>query len=197
MRALGWMRGGSLGIALAALVGCAGAPPRLYVNPQADMAFYRKVVVLPFGNLSQQVLAGERVTRAFITELIIADRFRVVEPVDLRRVLERIGGEPGVDGTYDPDKLRRAADEVEATGIIRGTVTEYQMLRVGQNDVPVVGFDVEMIDTATGNVVWRTAIARRGGSRVPVFGGAGHRTLGLLTQDACAALVADLRKKAF
>ena len=192
-----WARAGLLAPVLAAVLGCASAPPRLYVNPQADMAFYRKVVVLPFGNLSQQVLAGERVTRAFITELIIADRFKVVEPADFYRVLVKIGGEPGVDGTYDPDKLRQAAAEVEATGVIRGAVTEYQMLRVGQNEFPVVGFDVEMIDAATGNVVWRTSISRRGGGRVPVIGGSGNRTVGRLTQEVCTALVADLQKKAF
>ena len=197
MRRSGWARAGGLASVLAIVLGCASAPARLYVNPQADMTFYRKVVVLPFGNLSQQVLAGERLTRAFITELIITDRFKVVEPSDFYRVLERIGGEPGVDGTYDPDKLRQAAAEVEATGLIRGTVTEYQMLRVGQNEFPVVGFDVEMIDAATGNVVWRTSISRRGGSRVPVIGGAGHSTLGRLTQEACTALVEDLRKRAF
>ena len=197
MRRPTWGQMVTASAALTVALGCASAPPRLYVNPQADMAFYRKVVVLPFGNLSQQVLAGERVTRAFITELIIAERFRVVEPADFYRVLEKIGGEPGGDGSYDPDKLRQAAAEVGATGVIRGAVTEYQMQRVGQNEFPVVGFDVEMIDASTGDVVWRTSITRRGGGRVPVFGGSSNRTLGRLTQEACTALVLDLQKRAF
>ena len=183
--------------AIGCLAGCASVAPRLYVNPQADMAYYRRVVVLPFANLSQQNLAGERVTRAFITELIIADRFRVIEPADFYTVLARIGGEPGGDGTYDPEKLRQAAAQVEATGLIRGAVTEYQMQRFGQNELPVLGFDVELLDAATGNVVWRASIARRGSGRVPVIGGGGTRTLGRLTQETCAELVAELRKKAF
>lgn len=198
MRAWRWGRVAGLALALAlAASGCASAPPRLYVNPMADMAFYRKVAVLPFGNLSQQNLAGPRVTRAFITELIIAERFRVVEPGDFYRVLEPIGGLPGSDGTYDPEKIRQAAATLEATGVIRGTVSEFQMQRAGQKEFPVIAFDVEMVDAVTGDVVWRASITRRGGGRMPVLGGSGPTTLGRITQEACRELVEDLRKKAF
>jgi TolB-like protein len=68
-------------ILLGMLPGCA-AGPKLYVNPQADMSFYKKVAVLPFANLSQDRFAGERVARAFITELVLADRFQVIEPAE-------------------------------------------------------------------------------------------------------------------
>ena len=189
---------GSLGLLAAVAIattalGCA-APARLYVNPQADVSFYKKVVVLPFTNLSPQSFAGERVTRAFITELIVADRFKVVEPADFWLELTRIGGEPDVQGLYDAAKLKQAAGTVEATGIIRGAVTEYQTVRAGNEDFPVVSFDAQMIDVATGNVVWRISVTQRGKSRLPFIGG-GERTFGAVTQEACIEAIRTLQGK--
>ncbi len=176
------------------LAGCA-APARLYVNPQADMSFYKKVVVLPFTNLSQQSFAGERVTRAFVTELVIADRFRVIEPADFWQELAKIGGEPDVEGKYDPDKLKQAASTLEATGIIRGAVTEYSLQRSGQEDVPVVSFDAELVDLATSNVVWRVSVSRKGRGHLAMLGET-SRSFGRVTQEACQEAIRTLRGKA-
>lgn len=188
-----------LALAFSALsaLGCASLAPRYYVNPQADMSLYKRVAVLPFGNLSTQGLAGERVTRAFVTELVIADRFRVVEPGELRAALHALDADPSPDGTVDPDKLREAAGKLDVAGVIRGSVTDYEVQRRGQDEFPVVSFDVEMLDVATGNIVWRAAITRRGNSRFPILGGSSPLTLGSLTQSACSELVAGLRRKAF
>lgn len=178
------------------LVSCASSGSRIYVNPDADMNFYKKVAVLPFASLSPDQLAGPRVTRAFITELIMTNRYEIVQPEEFRPVLEQVGGLPGSQGTMDPAKLKDAAGKVGATGIIRGAVSEYQMQRSGSGDTPVISFDVEMIDVGTGNVVWRASIARRGKGRIPVLGGGGARTFGKLTQMACEELVDRLRREA-
>jgi len=175
--------------------GCA-APVRLYVNPQADMTHYERIAVLPFGNLSQQVFAGERVTRMFTTELIMADRYRIVEPADFVTLLSRMGVEPDQSGGLDPKKLAEAADSLHATGIIRGAVSEYGFQRMGQDDVPVLAFDVELLDAATGDVVWRVSISRRGKGRLPLFGSGGTRSFSTLTQEACIEAVAELKRKA-
>jgi curli biogenesis system outer membrane secretion channel CsgG len=181
---------------LLALASCASSGSRIYVNPEADMAFYKKVAVLPFTSLSPDQLAGFRVTRAFITELIMTNRYEIVQPEEFRPVLEQAGGLPGSQGTMDPAKLKDAAAKVGATGIIRGAVTEYQMQRSGSSDTPVIAFDVELIDAGTGNVAWRASVAKRGKGRFPVVGGGGARTFGRLTQMACEELVDRLRKEA-
>jgi TolB-like protein len=175
-------------------VGCAG-PARLYVNPQADLTLYHKIAVIPFNNLTPQNYAGDRVTRAFVTELIMTDRFQVVEPAEFRAAMDRAGVESSESDTYQ-ERLKAAADAVQATGVVRGAVSEYEMRRAGQDEVPVVGLDVELLDAATGNVVWRVAVNRKGRGHLPVFG-AGARTFGRVTQEACAAAVAALRGKAF
>lgn len=186
------------GLALLALylTGCA-APGRLYVNPEADMSFYSRIAVLPFDNLSNDRFAAARVTRAFVTELVISERYDVVEPEEFRIALSRVGGEPNSQGLYDMAKLRQGAQAVEATGILRGAVTEYQMMRVGSDQVPVVGFDVELIDVATGNIVWRLSTQKKGRGRIPVIGGPNSLTLARVTQDACIDAVDRLEREAF
>jgi TolB-like protein len=200
MRTLPSSRGPVWVIALALAVGacgCASTGPRYFVNPQADMSLYKKVAIMPFGNLSTSGLAGERVTRAFITELVITDRYRVVEPAEFRAVLHAIDADPSPDGQVDAEKLREAAGKVDVAGVIRGSVTDYEVQRRGQDEFPVVSFDVELLDVASGNIVWRASITRRGSARFPIIGGSSPLTLGALTQSACSELVEGLRKKAF
>jgi hypothetical protein len=198
VRRLTLSRAVALAVAGAAVFGCAGSSPRLYINPDADMSYYKKVAVLPLSNLSADRFAGDRVTRMLITELTIADRFQIVEPADFWVVLERIGGTPGVQGVYDPKKLQEAAKEVGVTGIIRGSVNDYQMIRSGSgsSEYPVLAFDVELWDVATGNIAWRISLSKRGKRGLPLMGGSA-RTYGDLTERACREAVARLEKEAF
>jgi curli biogenesis system outer membrane secretion channel CsgG len=179
--------------ALLLVGGCASAV-RLYVNPDADMAFYKKIAVMPFGNVSTEPLAGQRVTRAFLTELLMANRYQIVEPEDFAGVLFKLAGPPGQDGNYDAAKIRDAANAVGATGLLRGGVTEYTMQRTDGGDVPLIAFDVELMDVATGNVVWRSSINRRGKGAIPLVGG-GTRSPARLTQETCEELVKQLEKE--
>lgn len=189
-------------VLLAALVvlgvaGCAGGGGmRVYFNPQADMTFYQKVVVFPFTNLTGERMAGERITRSFMTELLITNRFQVVEPNEFRAALARIGAEPTPEGQYEPDKLKKAAGDLGATGLIRGSVSEYQMLRnAGGNEFPVLTFDSEMVDVSSGETVWRCSITKRGHNRSFPFGGT--RNIGALVQESCREMVERLKGEVF
>jgi len=195
-RARDRMRLMATSLGLLAVVGCA-APMRVFVNPQADMTLYKKVVVVPFANLSGDPYAGARITRAFTTELVIADRFQLIDPAQLLGELDRAGALPDANGQIDPARLRDAATKLEATAVIRGAVTEYASRGSGTDMYPVVGFDAEMVDTATGNIVWRISVTESGKGRMPIVGGAGERTYGRVTEAACQRAVDELRKKAF
>uniref|UniRef100_A0A832I3U5 Penicillin-binding protein activator LpoB n=1 Tax=Eiseniibacteriota bacterium TaxID=2212470 RepID=A0A832I3U5_UNCEI len=184
------------GVALALLAGCA-AGSRLYVNPQADLTAYRKVALLPFGNLTGDRFAAERVSRALMTELIADGPWQLVEPAEFWATLGAIGGHPGQDGVIAQEKLKEAAARLGVQAVIRGAVTEYQIQRLNGADLPVVGFDVEMVDAPTGHVIWRTAVHTGGRGRVPVVGGQSARSLGVATQRACATLVGRLRDRVF
>jgi curli biogenesis system outer membrane secretion channel CsgG len=177
------------------LVGGCGAGNRLFVNPDADQGFYRKVAVLPFANVSGNGLAGPRVARAFVTELTIANLYEIVEPEPMAERLRNGGAELDGTGHYFPnEKVQQIVTQAGAQGWIVGTVTEYQMQRHHDADIPILGFDIQLVDAATLNVVWRVTVVGKGKGRVPVVGG-GLRTLGQLTQSACESAVHDLRSK--
>jgi TolB-like protein len=190
-------RGLLAAVAVLLLAAGCGAPARMYVNPQADLTLYHKIAVLPFTNLSQVPFAGERITRGFVTELIMTDQFQVVEGGEFADALDKIGGSPDASGKYDPAKLKEAANAIQATGLLRGAVTEYSTQHSGQSEYPVLAFDAELVDVATGNVVWRISLAKKGKSPLSPLGLSGSNTFGKLTQEACADAVASLKGKAF
>jgi len=189
-----WTRRATL-VLLIAAAGCASGP-RLYVNSQADLTYYKKIAVIPFRNLTSERFAGERVTRAFLTELVMTEHYQIVDQNEFAAVLDKIGGNPGFEGIYDPAKVKDAATQIQATGILRGSVSEYSMQRNGASDIPVLAFDAELIDVATNNVVWRGSVVRRGKARFPIFGG-GRRTHAQLIQEATHEMVARIEREAF
>lgn len=178
---------------LVAVSGCA-AGNRLYVNSEADQAFYHKVAVVPFANVSGNNLAAPRVTRAFVTEITIADLYQIVEPEIVQEELHTIGAELDATGHYPSDKLKQVVTKLGAQGYIQGTVNEYQVLRHADEEVPVLGFDIQLVDLATDKIAWRVTVVGKGKGRIPVVGG-GLRTLGQLTQSECQSAVADLRSR--
>lgn len=182
-------------LALVALMSGCAAGPRLYVNRQADMTMYKRVVVVPLANLSGDPYAPGRILRAFSTELVIADRFQIVDPSLLLGELEKTGTTPDATGQIDLNRLRDAATTLKATAVIRGSVTEYAMHRQGTDEYPVVSFDCEMVDVQTGIVIWRMAITQSGRGRLPIVGGMGERTFSRVTEQACKRAVAVLRER--
>lgn len=187
---------GSLATAALLLASGCASGPRLYVNSEADLAYYKKIAVLPFSNLSNERFAGERVMRGFLTELTMAERYQIVDPGEFLGVLDKMGALPGSQGIYDPAKLKEAATQVGANAVLRGSVTEFRIQRSGSSEIPIVAFDVELIDVATSNIVWRGSISARGKGRVPIFGG-GERTYAGLIQSESRTLVSRLEKEAF
>jgi TolB-like protein len=189
-----WARRAAM-VLLLSTAGCASGP-LLYVNSQADLTFYKKIAVIPFRNLTSERFAGERVTRAFLTELVMTEHYQVVDQNEFAAVLDKIGGNPGMEGIYDPAKVKEAATQVQATGILRGSVSDYSYRRSGTTDTPILAFDVELIDVATDNVVWRGSVVRKGKTRLPIFGG-GERTHAELIQHATHDLVSQIEREAF
>jgi hypothetical protein len=182
-----------IGALLLPAFGCAAAN-RLYVNSEADQAFYKKVAVLPFANVSGNNLAGPRVTRAFVTEITIADLYQIIEPEIVQEELHTIGAELDGTGHYPSDKVKQVVTKLGAQGYIQGTVSEYQVQRHADEEVPVLGFDVQLVDLATEKIAWRVTVVGKGSGRIPVIGG-GVRTLGQVTQRACRSAVGDLRSR--
>lgn len=177
------------------IAGCATGL-KLYVNHQADPGAYTKIAFLPFGNLTGDPFAPDRVARAFESALITTDRYSIVSAAQFAPQLAAGGVDPARIAA-DPEKLKAVATSTGVTGILRGTVTEYRTMHAGSDDYPLVAFDVELLDGPTGIVVWRTSLTARGRSSMALLGMSGERSYTQVTEDACARAVAALRAKGF
>ena len=92
------------------LSGC-GSALRVYLHPGGDLSALQKVAVIPLANFSNDRFAGERVTHALITELLIRTDFIVVEEGEVNRVLKEAGvkliEEPDTGKVFDIAKLKK------------------------------------------------------------------------------------------
>lgn len=168
--------------------GCGG--PRTFVHPDVDLSYYEQIGVLPFKNLTNDRLAGEKVVNALITELLVEEEYHVVEPGQLRRMAREIlDGPIDSGGEWKLEKIQELGKAAGLQGVITGTVREYEMIRIGQNQYPLVTVDVELIDMETGQVVWMISHTEKGGPNLPVISVGETYTLGELTQEVCEKIV--------
>jgi curli biogenesis system outer membrane secretion channel CsgG len=170
------------GAAVVLAAGCASTPH--YTNRRADVSSMRKVAVLPFDNISEERLAGEKVQRIFIAELLEAGAFDVVEPGRVIRVLrdEKIESPT----TMSPEDVQRVGKALGADGLVLGSVLELSEPRGSQGAPPSVTVQLKLVETATGTTVWSATRQRTGATF-------GSRFLGLTPASSTEVVSAALR----
>lgn len=176
--------------------GCAGT--RSVAHPEVDWSFYSRMGIVPFKTLAADRNAGEKVSSALLTELLMARTIEVAEPGGFVRALQEVlkgqsGGDPSALTAAD---LRRLGESAEVQAVLFGTVREYEMVRVGQEQFPLVSLDVRLVDAPTGALIWSGSVSRRGGPRLPFVSIGETHTLGELTQKVCEELAHDLARAA-
>ncbi len=98
---------------VALATGCGGPRIQVYTHPDADMAFYTKVGVVPFTSLSGDRFAGEKFSIEFTTALLSAQMFEVIDyGVFVNDVAKLIGSRSPADG-LSKEELKKISD---ATG---------------------------------------------------------------------------------
>ena len=172
--------------------GCGGggsAGGRRYLDPNMDFGSVKTVAVLPFQNLSRDGLAGDRVRDVFANMLLATGAVYVMPQGEVARAIARIGlANPGAPSIEEATKLGQA---LKVDAVITGVVKEYGEVRSGTAVANVCSASSQMIETATGKVVW-TASSTKGGI------GVGDRLLGGGGQplnDVTETVVRDLLDK--
>lgn len=150
--------------ALAALALSLGAcasslEPTRFVHPDFDFSYVKRVAVLPLENLTSDQQSGLRATRLLITELLASGAVDVVEPGEVRAVLERITARERTPTTEQTIELGRA---LGVQAVIFGSVTQSESVRSGTVSIPVVTLDVHMVETETGSAVWAATHTEKG-----------------------------------
>lgn len=167
------------------LTSCSG--PRAYVNPDADMGYYRRVGVAAFESLAEDSRAGQKLQRIFLTELLKNQGFELVPQGQFDKVETDVRTKQVLvwPAALDSTALATIAQQTGAQGIIVGTVRDFRMERVGQEEFPLVAFSLKLIDAPTGRVVWDVSVGERGGPKFPVFSFGETHTLSELATKLC------------
>lgn len=126
----------------------------VYVAPVASSI--SKVAVLPFKAPTE--LIGSSVSDIFVTEMLRASRYTLVERGQIDRVLGET--EFALSGLSESAAIE-AGRMMGADGVILGTVDEYAMVAQRGRSYPVVGASIRLIDCDTGRVMWSVGHARR------------------------------------
>jgi len=120
------------------------------------------VGILPLENLTDDPKAAQVVTDLLITELHHLKRFQVIGPLELKRMFQE-------QGIHLPKIIDRAiateiGRRIEADGIFIGSVSEYQyqsgLPAKEEEEEPVVGINLRLINVRTSTVVWGSSYAR-------------------------------------
>lgn len=184
-------------IPIMALLACGG--PRTFLNEETDWTFYQQLGVLPFVNLSSDRYAGEKLHSAFVTELFLSNRFKVMEPgefnIKAAQVLKTSGSQPTQELSLD--QIKEIGQKTGVQGVIEGVISEYTTVRVGQADYPIISINMRLIDVPTGTVVWMTSYTMKGGPKLPIVSLGETHTLSELSQKICHEVVSDFVGKAF
>ncbi|MGA1844607.1 MAG: hypothetical protein ACMUIS_08605 [bacterium] len=163
---------------------------RVYVNPNANFRFVKKVAVLPFENLSQDRFADKKVWDIFVTTLLASETVEVPELGEVLRVMNTLGIASAASdqtsfspqdqkstGTVTKDAARDLGQALGIQGIILGRVEEYGIIRSSSGSYPEVSLTLRMIDPKTGSIIWAVSHTEKGSRVLPSILGIGEDTL--------------------
>jgi hypothetical protein len=173
-----------------ALAGCRSRGQR-YQDHNMDFGAIRTVAVMPFTNLSRDNLAADRVRDVFASMLLATGAVYVVPYGEVIRTVGRSG--VAVPATPSTDEVMKLGTALKADAVIIGVVKEYGEVRSGTASGNVVSMSIQMLETATGKIVWAGATTKGGVSmRDRLLGGGG-----VPLNDATEAAIDDLLGKMF
>lgn len=147
-------------LALIAAGGCGTSRTKAYQDANMDFGAIRTVAVLPFNNLSRDNLAAERVRDVFASMLLSTGAVYVVPYGEVIRTV----GKSGIPVASTPavEDVMKLGTALKADAVVVGVLKEYGEVRSGSATGNVVSLSVQLLETATGRVVWSGASTKGG-----------------------------------
>lgn len=146
---------------LFSVFGCGHSYNRFFVGWPEGIQRMKSVAVMPFENLTAFPNAGEIVSELFTSELYSSGKFKVLESEQIKRVLDEKGIE--LPKVIDRSFAQEIGSVLGVDGVFIGSVSEYWYrvrMEETREEEPAVGFNVRLIDTKTGAVVWASSCSR-------------------------------------
>jgi hypothetical protein len=143
-----------------------------------------RVAVLPFVNDTDYPLADVVMAKVFAAELLAAGNYQLIQEGDILKVYQQLRILPGE--TLAPEDLQVVAARIGAQLLITGIVMEMRENRTGRSGIdPVVGVDVQIRASQSGEALWTTYHRRQGSDyRKTMHFGVLHTVTGLSRQVA-------------
>lgn len=141
--------------------GC-GSSTSSYVHPNVDFGYVQRVAVLPFGNLSSDRLAGERMQSIFLIEILKENVLDIVDSRETATTMVAAGYTPGQQLT--PNEAINLGAKLGVDALIFGVVEEYGFSRGDRRRGPEITASFGMVETETGALIWRANVHETGSS---------------------------------
>jgi hypothetical protein len=176
---------------LASLAACAGNPAVRYQDANMDFGAVKNVAVMPFQNLARETTAAERVRDVFATMLLATGAMYVMPQGEVQRAIAK--GQIQTPTALSTEEAVKLGQMLKVDALITGVVREYGEVRTGSTSANVVALSVQMVETATGKVVWSASSTKGGVSVTDRLLGASGTPMNQVTEAA----VDDLLNKLF
>jgi len=173
---------------LVLVAGCAA--PLYFMHATYDFSTVKKVAVLPLENLTADQLAGERVRKTVIAELLAAGIVDVVEPGQVNRALNQANIQSVT--AISAEDFKKLGTTLGVQVFFLGSLDVYDRINVGGGLFPDVTITLRAVDAETGTIVWS---ATRSGGGVGIVGrlfGFGGDTMSEATQKTVHSALATL-----
>ena len=170
--------------------GC--ARPQFFIHQTYDFSVVKKVAVLPLENLTTDQLAGERVRKAVIAELLAAGVVDVIEPGQVNRALNQLNIQSVT--AISVDDLKKLGASLGVQALFLGSLDVYDRISLGGGSFPEITISLRALDPATGTIVWSATHSGGGVGIVGRLFGFGGDTMSEATQKTIRAALATLFK---
>jgi TolB-like protein len=178
-------------ILLGILIVACGSKPEVYNISKNDIKYYKTIAILPFSNYSGEEDAGKQLSNAFLIELLKKPNLYIIEPgqVDQFMRQERIRSAEQID-IKTANLLR---DSLAIDYILIGAVNEYSYIASGDRQIPLVGFNVRLLDANSGGIIWAANHSRKGDDSEFLFNWGLTTSLTKLAQKSVRDVVSRLK----
>ena len=172
------------------LYSACGPKPNVYKESNNKKS-KKTIAILPFSNYSGKEDAGKQLSNAFLIELLKRSNLNVIEPgqVDQFMRQERIRSAEQID--LNAANLIR--DSLAVDFILIGAVNEYDYVSSGDRQIPLVGFNVRLLDSNSGKIIWAANHSRKGDDGELLFNWGLTTSLTKLAQNSVHDVVSKMK----
>jgi hypothetical protein len=151
------------------VAGC-GSSVTSFIHPDVDFGHIQRCALLPFQNLSSDAFAGDRMQSIFLMEVLKHGSLALVDPEEAVNAMKDLRIAAGTNPT--PEQIVALGKALSVEAVFMGTVEEYGLSDRARDRFYYVTATFSMVETETGNTIWRSQVHRDGSSLwAKLFGG--------------------------